>query len=282
MDDGWGDVADREVESFDSWGPRRPVVGEILRVVESRDLLIELVRRNVVIMYKRSVLGVLWCVLHPLLLLGALGLVFSTIFRSTMPHFALNVFAGLLVWTFVSQATTWAMNDFAMSGVLLRRVRIPTSMFAFAAVGTGLVNLATSMPILLGMAVLEGVPIGWSWAALPFAILCLAMFTLGLGLVLSTAVAYFADVAEVYRVLQLAWLFLTPIFYPFEMLPEDVRAWIQLNPLLPILETFRLPILTGDWPPLGAMLQAASVAVLTFAVGWGLFTRKIDDFYYRV
>lgn len=267
---------------FDSAARRPPPIAELSLLVASRDLLRELIRRNVVVMYKRSVLGILWSILHPLLLLGSLVLVFSTVFRSAVPHFVLHVFAGLLVWTFFSQATSWAMNDFVMSGALLRRVRVPANVFACAAVGTGLVNLATSFPVLIGMAILDGAPIGWGWAALPFAILCLAAFTLGVSLLLSTAVAYFADVAEMYRVVQLVWLFLTPIFYPLEVLPENVRAWLWLNPLIPILETFRAPLVTGDWPPLAPAIQAAGLAAVFLVAGWLLFAHKTDDLVYRV
>jgi ABC-type polysaccharide/polyol phosphate export permease len=248
----------------------------------SADLVRELVLRNLRVMYKRSTLGVLWSLLHPLLLMGVLTFVFSSLFVHATPHFALHAFAGLVFWGFFAQATVWAMGEFVHGGAILRRVRVPASAFPVSSVATCAVNLVFSLPVVLGIAAFAGRPIGPALVCLPLAVVCAVAFTIGVALFLSAAAAYFADVIEMYRAGILAWMYLTPVFYPLEALPEHVRAWLWWNPVVPLIELFRRPIVHGEWPGAELVAGAIVIAVGSLLGGWLVFAERSDDIVYRV
>jgi ABC-type polysaccharide/polyol phosphate export permease len=272
----------RPLPLFDSSLRRARPVEELLRLLGSSDLVRELVLRNLRVMYKRSTLGVLWSLLHPLLLMAVLTFVFSSLFVHATPHFALHAFAGLVFWSFFAQATVWAMGDFVHGGAILRRVRVPASAFPVSSVLTCAVNFLLTLPVILAIAAFEGHSIGPALACLPLAFICVVAFAIGVALLLAAAAAYFADVIEMYRAGILAWMYLTPVFYPLEAIPETVRAWLWWNPVVPLLELFRRPIVHGDWPGGELAASAVAIALASLAAGWIGFADRSDDIVYRV
>lgn len=267
---------------FDSSLRRARAIEELLRLLHSSDLVRELVLRNLRVMYKRSTLGVLWSLLHPLLLMAVLTFVFASLFANATPHFALHAFTGLVFWGFFAQATVWAMSDFVHGGGVLRRVRVPASAFPVSSVATCAVNLFLTLPVILGIAAFEGHAIGPALVCLPLAFVCVVAFTIGVALLLAAAAAYFADVIEMYRAGILAWMYLTPVFYPLEAIPERARAWLWWNPVVPLLELFRRPVVHGEWPTAGLVAGAVGIAVATLVAGWLVFADRADDIVYRV
>lgn len=276
------DLPDASPTRFDSERERILPLDELVRLIRAGDLVRELVLRNLRVMYKRSALGVLWSLLHPLLLMGVLTFVFSAFFVSTTPHYALHAFAGLAFWSFFAQSTVWAMGEFVHGGAVLRRVRVPASAFPISSVVTCAVNLAATIPVMIGIGWLEGAPIGWPLLCLPLAFVCATAFTIGIALLLAVMAAYFADVIEMYRAGILGWMYLTPVFYPIEAIPEGTRGWLWWNPVVPLLELFRRPVVQGAWPSGELVGAAVAIGLGTLLVGWTIFTLRSDDLVYRV
>lgn len=267
---------------YDSADRGSPMVEEFRELVRYRDLLHQLIARNIKTRYKRSALGMLWTMIHPLMMMVVLTLAFSSLFRFSVPHFSVYVLSGLLLWNFFSQTTNSAMSELLWGGSLMHRIYVPRVMFAATAMGTGLVNLALSLPALFIIMLISGVPLRPSLLFLPVALLLICFFTLGVGLLLSTMVIYFADVYEMFQILLMSWFYLQPIMYPISIIPES-RQWLfHINPMYYFLTTFRAPIYEGRIAPWSDIGMAAMIAIVTLALGWWLFTRQAEQLAYRV
>mgnify|MGYP003865032787 CR=1 FL=1 len=180
---------------------RRPpaALEELVQLWRYRDLIVQLVRRDVVTRYKRSVLGVAWTMLNPLGTMLVLTVAFSQLFARTRAYPA-YVLSGLIAWNFFAQSTVAAMRQLLWGGSLLHRIYMPKTAFAVSAIGTGVVNFCLALVplflVALGLGVVPRLPILF----LPISLLLLVGFALGVGLLLSTLAAYFADVADMYEI----------------------------------------------------------------------------------
>ena len=255
---------------------------ELYELVRYRDLLIQLISRDVRTRYKRSVLGVAWTMLNPLLMMAVLTLVFSQLFRGDIRHYAVYLLSAQLIWTFFAQTTTQAMSNLAWGGALITKIYLPRSVFAVSQVGTGLVNLVFALVPLFLITLLTGASLTWAVLWLPVPMLLTACFALGVGLLLSTVAISFPDVIDMYQILLTAWYFLTPIIYPISALPESARWLMNLNPAYHFVEAFRAPVYAGTGPDPGGLLVAATAAVLALAAGWFVFASVADEIPARI
>lgn len=267
---------------YDSADRGLPLVEEFKELVRYRELLWQLIVRNLKTRYKRSALGMVWTMIHPLMMMVVLTIAFSHVFRITLPNFSTYVLSGLLLWNFFSQTTNSAMSELLWGGNLLHRIYVPRGIFAATALGTGLVNLFLSIPALLVIMLASGVPIRPSLFFLPVSILLLSMFTIGVGLLLSTLVIFFADVYEMFQILLVSWFYLQPIIYPIDIVPPTYVWMLYFNPMYYLLAVFRAPIYSGELPAAGDFGIAAGIAIITLGAGWWLFTRQADQLAYRV
>ena len=255
---------------------------ELRGIFQYRDLIFQLVRRDIVARYKRSVLGIAWTMLQPLGMMVILSLVFSTLFQS-VKGFPAYILSGLIAWTFFSQTTTAMIHQIVWGGALLKQIYLPRTSFSVSAVGTGLVNLGFSFIPLILIMLMFGLPLHWSILFAPVSMLLLAAFALGVGLIISTLAIYFPDVSEMYTVLLLAWMYLTPIIYPEELVPEAYRFWIfNLNPMYYLVKVFRVPLFDGTLPDTLTLVIATGISILTLLIGWFFYSNKADEFAYHL
>ncbi len=266
---------------YDSSRDRLTVASELRELVRYRDLLKALVGKTIKSRYKRSVLGVAWTLLNPLVNMAVLALAFSTVFRSSVPHYAVYLLIGLTAWNFFSQSTAWAMGQFVWGGWLMKRVYVPPSVFAVACVGNGLVNVGFSMIPLLAIMLLSGQPFHATWWFVPVALAVLSIFCLGVALFMQTLAVFFVDIVDMYQLLLQALFFLTPIIYPRDAFPEQWAWLLRVNPMVPLIELIRLPIYAGELPDAATLLGAVAWALGALVLGGWLFTRKADEFAYR-
>jgi ABC-type polysaccharide/polyol phosphate export permease len=149
--------------------------------------------------------------------------------------------------------------------------------------GTGLVNIVLSMIPLMVVMLVTGMTFHLSLLFVPISVLILAAFSLGVGLLISTLAVYFPDIAEMYQIVLTAWMFLTPIMYPEEILPQAYRAYITtLNPMYHLVKLFRIPIYYGRLPDLMEFLIPLIISLTVLIIGWMVFTHKSDEFAYRI
>ena len=269
---------------YDSLRSGSPAVSELREVFNFRHLILQLVRRDVLTRYKRSVLGVAWTMLNPLGMMLVWTLAFSRLLKGSISYsYPAFVLTGLLAWTFFSQTSTASMVNLVWGGGLLNRIYIPRVSFALAAIGTGLVNLSLSLVPLLVVLLVTGVPVNLSILFVPVPMLLLACFSLGMGLLISTVAVYFPDVAEMYQIVLTAWMFLTPVMYPEEILPEAYRYWMtHLNPMYYLVNLFRIPLYYARFPTLSELWPPIIIAFVALLIGWFIFSKKSDEFAYRI
>lgn len=268
--------------TYDSQKRRHPAVEELLDVIQYRDMIYQLVRRDIVARYKRSVLGVLWTLLQPLGMMIVMTIVFSQLF-SRVEGYAAYLLCGLISWTFFAQTTMSSLQQVAYGGSLARKIYAPHAAFAVSSILTGVVNLAISVLPLLLIIKLSDIPITWAILFIPVSMLILSAFALGIGLILATLAVYFPDVREMYQIVLQAWMYFTPIIYPETILPEAHRFWIlHLNPMYYMVRLFRDPIYNGTLPSVNIIIAGSLIATVTLLAGWTYFSKQADTFAYRV
>jgi ABC-type polysaccharide/polyol phosphate export permease len=264
---------------------RRSVAGAPLRwrdelrdLAAHANLIRQLVHRDLTIRYKRSVFGFLWTMLHPLLLMVIFTVVFSGLFQRQTPHYETYFLSAYVAWTFFAQTTTNAMAGVAWNGPLMKRVRVPPSIFTLSAVLSGLVNLALSLAALLAIMLALRVPIRPAILFVPVSLLVVGTFTFGFSLALTAVSVFMADVREMYQAGLPALLYMTPVIYPLSIVPERFRWLVEKNPLTFLVEIVRDPIYRGRLPDERTFAVAVAVSLVSLLSGWMIFRRLAPRF----
>jgi ABC-2 type transport system permease protein len=246
------------------------------RLLDYRDLVWNLVLRDLKVRYRRSTLGFLWTMLQPLLTMIVLQVVFSTAFRFPLANYSVYVLSGILFWNFFSQSVVASMNSLRGNARLIQKLPVPKAVFPIATVLSGLVNLGLALVPLFGLLLVTGHPLTPSLLFLPVSILIVATFTLGAGLLLSPLAVFFTDVVELIGVALMLLMYLTPVFYPRSIVPERYEWLVRYNPLRSILEVFRDPIYLHKVPPFTHLTVAVAIAAVTLVLGAYFFRRSSD------
>ncbi len=267
---------------YDSAKRKHPAIEELIALWRYRDLIYQLVRRDIVARYKRSFLGVAWTMLNPLGTMLIMVVVFSRVFRGT-ENYAPYVLTGIICWTMFSQSTSMAMNSMVWGSQLIKQIYVPRSSFVVSTILAYMVNFVLSLiPLLLIFAV-TGVKLQLSALLLPVYMIFLFSFSLGIALLLSTLAVFFPDVADLYPVILTAWMYLTPIIMPLEFYREILNGLLlYINPFYYIVNLFRILMLDGFVPHLQTWIATAISSFGILLIGWFLFSIKADDFAYNL
>lgn len=246
-------------------------VTEFQSVVQYKPLLTELVVRDLKVKYRRSFLGYIWSLLNPLLMMAVMSVVFSYMFRFDIPNYPLYLICGQTLWTFFNESTSTAMSAVLMNGALIRKVYIPKYIFPISRVLSSFVNMSFSLAAILIVMLVTGVPLSWAMLLIPVPLFFLLLFCMGIGMALSAMSVYFRDILHLYGVLTMAWMYVTPIFYPISALPETVAGYIQMNPMYHYITFFRSLVLYGTIPAgetwfvcIIASVAAVIIGIMTF------------------
>jgi ABC-type polysaccharide/polyol phosphate export permease len=270
------------VPSYDSAQGESPILREARDLFRYRDLLGLMVVNIAKSRYKRSVLGVLWTLMNPVLNTIVLTVAFANIFRSSLPNYALYVLSGMVCWNLFTTTTVYAMNSLIWGGAILGRIYIPRTIFAAAAVGNGLTSFGFALVPLVGIMVITRHPWTLALTSLPLAVLLLTAFVFGVSLLVSSIAVLYTDFVEFYQVMVQALFFLTPIMYPEEILPAWALPLMRLNPMYSLVEMFRLPVYYGRFPDVATTVSATVTSAAFLLVGWVAFTRRADELPYRI
>jgi ABC-type polysaccharide/polyol phosphate export permease len=250
---------------------------ELRDLLQRRELVYELVARNIKVRYKRTILGVVWSMASPLAMMIVLTSVFASVFRASTPAYGAYLLPGLFLWNFFAQTTTVITAEVAAGVDLWRRVRVPKTAFAVATTMTGLVHLSIALVPLAAIVLWQGRRLGLALVSIPVVLAATAAFVLGLGLLLSAIAVDFPDISDILQIILSAWMFATPVMYPREILPPNVRALLGWNPMAYYVEAFRAPLYrnaVADGTTLTVILVAGAA---TLALGWTAFTKVSDD-----
>lgn len=241
-------------------------------------LLGELVVRDIKVRYRHSVLGLVWTVLNPLLMMTVITFVFSTLFRQNIPNYPIYYLSGSLLFSFNSESTTTALNSIITNSSLIKKVYIPKYLFPFSNILSGLVNLGFSLIAMFVVMVITGTPFHVTLLLIPIPIFYTFLFATGLGILLSALTVYFRDIAHFYSVFILAWTYFTPIFYPVEILGEKALMLMRLNPMYHYIFFMRELVVNGNFPSMKENLLCLLIGLFMVLIGLLVFYKKQDKF----
>ena len=217
--------------------------------------------------YRRSVLGILWSVLNPLLMMVIMTAVFSYMFKFNIEHFPLYLILGNILFGLMSTATCTAMTSIVDSSSLIKKIRIEKAIFPIEKVILALVNFVLSLIAAVCVMIL-----------LPVLLLFVVLFSMGLGLLLSALGVFFRDVFHIWEVFITAWTYATPLFYPMDLLEPWMQQVMLFNPMYHYVTYFRDIMMYGVLPSGTEHLICLGMAVITFAVGLLVFRKTEKKF----
>lgn len=236
-------------------------------------LLKELVKRDLKIKYRRSFLGYLWSLLNPLLMMWIQTIVFSYIFRFDIVNYPLYLIIGHTIFSFFSESTTASMYSIITNAALLKKVYVPKLIFPLSRVLSSFVTAICSMAAILIVMVATDVPFDWTLLALPLPLIFVLLFSIGVGMIVAAITVFLRDTLHLYSVVLTAWSFVTPIFYPISIVPENVRWILQLNPLYYFIDYFRQIVLYNTIPSMDFTLFCFALSLTSVAVGLLIFNK---------
>ena len=242
----------------------------------------ELVKRDLRLKYRRSILGYLWSLLNPLMMMTVMVVVFSYMFRFDIENYALYLICGQTMFNFFNEATNKAMYAVIDNGMLIKKIYVPKYIFPISRVISCFVTTSFSLVAIVIVMLVTRVQFHVSILVFWIPLLYLLVFSCGVGMILSALSVKFRDVTHLYGVLTMAWMYATPIFYPIEAVPNEVAALIRLNPLYIFIHLLRELVLYGRVPGIGMWGLGALMAAAMFAVGAFVFSRLQDDFIYYI
>lgn len=254
----------------------------ILRLLSAfcryRFLLRQLISREFKTKYKRSVLGVCWSFLNPLLTMLVQYIVFSTIFKSSIPNFALYLLIGIVCFSFFSEASNVALSSIVGNAGLITKVYVPKYIYPVSRVLSSTVNLLFSLIPLFLVILLTGTPLRPAAVLLPFGLICLGVFCMGLGLLLSSAMVFFRDTQFLWSVVSMLWMYATPIFYPDDIIPAHFMTVYKMNPLYHFIRFIRTILMDGVSPEPRAYFFCLIMAIGPLLIGALVFKKTQDKF----
>lgn len=238
----------------------------------------ELVARDLKVKYRRSVLGYLWSLLNPLLMMCIMSYIFSTIFKSDIPNFPLYLICGQTLWNFFNESTSMAMNSVVANGALIKKVYIPKFIFPISRVLSSFVTMSFSLAAILIVMLFTRATIYPTILLFWIPLVFLFLFCCGIGLILAALATCFRDVTHLWGVATMAWMYMTPIFYDPGFLPENVRLTLSFNPMYHFLTIFRKLIVYGQMPDAGAWLTCIVASVISLVAGLLVFRKLQRNF----
>lgn len=236
---------------------------------ERRELLVSLVMRDVQVRYKQTVLGASWAILQPVFSMLIFTIIFGRFAQipSEGVPYAVFVYAGLLPWTFFSTAVTQAGQSLVNQQALLTKIYLPRMFIPAAPVGGALVDLAISFGVFAILLAVYGQVPGWGIVMVPGLVLLTVAAALGMGLLLAALTVSYRDFRYVVPFMMQAWMYASPVIFPFSIVPAEYRWLLALNPLAGIIDGFRAAFLgrSFDWLTLG-ISASMSIGLLVFGM----------------
>ena len=250
--------------------------------IKFKPLLMELVMRDIKIKYRRSILGVFWTLLNPLLMMLVLSVVFSSLFKFDIENFPLYILSGQVIFNFFSESTSISMSAVITSAPLIKKVYIPKYLLVFSKIFSSIINLFAAFTALLLVMVVTRAPLHWNVVLFFIPLVFLILFSTGVGLILAAITVEFRDIMHLYSVFITVLMYLTPVIYPMSIFDGSNFAWVgkivELNPITNILSMFREIMFHGMLPGIGGVIIALVEALGVFALGMYIFYKKQDEF----
>lgn len=239
----------------------------------------EIIKRDFKKKYYKSVLGVAWSMLSPLLMMIVITIVFSTLFRRTIPHYPAYWFSGNLLFCFVFDGSAAAMSSMINNASLIKKMKIPNYFFCISSVTQHFITMLFSLIPYIAVSLVIGVQLTPLILLIPVPLLMAYFFTLGLGMLLCAYGTFLRDLNYLYHVVRRVWIYITPIFYPIQIIPEQFRFVWDLNPVFVFITIFRDLAMNGTMPTEKMLIVGTCYSLLMLGLGAVTFREKEDRFF---
>ena len=247
----------------------------ILQKVRKHQFLFQqLVHRDFTKKYKRTVLGVAWSVLSPLLTLLVMNVIFGTLLGSDIEHYTIYLFSGQLVFSFFNESTNEGMTSLLNNADIFTKVNVPKYMFLLSKNISSLINFGITLCIYFLFVLINGIPITWKFILLLYPIVCLVMFNVGVGLILSAAYVFFRDIQYLYGIFTMLLMYMSAIFYSIDTFPQIGRNLFLVNPVYVYIRYFRKIVIENTIPSVWFHLIAIGYALIALLVGFFIYKKK--------
>lgn len=246
---------------------------KIKDIYEYRDMIYSLVRRELRGKYKGSVLGFLWTYINPLCQIVIYSIVFSVIFKVEIENFYLYLVIGMMPWIFFSSSVQGGSTCIRSQADMVKKIYFPREVLPISFVTSMFINMLLSFIIVFGAVLISG--IGFNLYAilfLPFIMLIEYIFTLGITFIVSSCTVYLRDLEQIIGVIMMAWIYLTPIMYSLDSMPEAVKKVINLNPMTAIIESYHDILYYKQIPSNENLLYAICISIILFLIGFVVFS----------
>ena len=241
-----------------------------------------LVKRDFKKKYKRTVLGMAWSVLSPLLMLLVMRLVFTQFFGRGMEHYTTYLFCGNLVFSYFSESTGQGMTSLMGNAGIFTKVNVPKYLFLFSKNVQTLINFGLTLCVFFVFCVLDGITFTWKFICLLYPICCLVLFNVGVGLILSALFVFFRDIQYLWSVFTQLLMYMSAIFYTIDSYSYTVQCLFLLNPLYLFIRYFRKIVIEATIPTIWFHLLMLADVIIVFGIGCWMYKKYNTRFLYYV
>ena len=253
--------------------PRSKWTGDHLFLIQN------LILKDIRVRYRNMSLGVLWSLLNPLVMMGVLWFVFTKIYDTQIPHFAVFVLCGIVPYNVFALSWLTGTTSLVESATLIKRVPVPREIIPIAAVLSNCVHMSCQVALLLVLVAFTGGGVNRYWIILPLVWLLEILFVLGLALIFSALNVYTRDVRYVVESVNVVLFWLVPIFYPLSRIPTEFREIYQYNPVAALVLAMQRILVEGVYPQTSLLLKLAASSLLVFVLGFIVFRKLRTGFY---
>lgn len=247
-----------------------------------RFLFEELVKRDFKKRYNRTVLGIVWSVLSPLLMLSVMAVIFGNFFGRSIEHYVIYLFSGQIIFNYFTEATNEGMLALVSNSSIFTKINVPKYLFLFSKNVSAIINFLIILFIYFSFVLLEGISLTWEFVLLIYPIVCLIIINVGIGLILSALYIFFRDIQYLYRIFTQVVMYGSAIFYSIDILPQNLQMLFYCNPVFVCITYFRSIVLHNTVPDLWLHLLLVGYALLLFGIGCWVYKKYNYKFLYYV
>jgi lipopolysaccharide transport system permease protein len=245
----------------------------IKNILQYKELIKNLVVRDLKVRYKRSILGVFWALLEPFLLMVLFSVIFSILLRIRIENYPIFLLCGILPWSFFATSLSYSAGSIAGNATLIKKIYFPREIIPLTVVISRLTNFLISLCLLFIFLIVFRIKLTYYIAYLPLILGVQLVFILGLSLLSSALNTFYKDIGFILQFTLFGWFYLTPIFYPITMVPEKFLSLYMLNPMATIVYSYRNILFYGISPDLNYLLISVFVSALCLVMGHYVFRR---------
>lgn len=254
----------------------------INNLMNRRFLFEELVKRDFKKKYKRTVLGMAWSVLSPLLTLLVMRMVFYNFFGRTTEHYTIYLFCGNLIFSYFNESTSQGMSSLMGNASIFTKVNVPKYLFLFSKNVQTLINFGLTLCVFVVFCVLDHIVFTWKVILLIYPIICLVLFNVGVGLILSALFVFFRDIQYLWSVFTMLLMYMSAIFYTIDSYSETVQCLFLLNPVYLFIRYFRKIVIEATIPTLWFHLLMLTDVIIVCGIGCWMYKKYNHRFLYYV